>query len=72
MAAPSVRKMARELGIDLRKVRGSESGGRIVLADLRNYIQRLIASAAKGKAGGDGALRAKPVVRALIFPNGVR
>ena len=46
MAAPSVRKMARELGIDLRQVRGSESGGRIVVGDLRNYIQRLIAKAA--------------------------
>ena len=28
VAAPSVRKMARELGIDLRKIRGSEAGGR--------------------------------------------
>ncbi len=40
-AAPSIRKLARELGIDLTKVRGSERGGRIILADLRAYIQRL-------------------------------
>jgi pyruvate dehydrogenase E2 component (dihydrolipoamide acetyltransferase) len=33
--------MARELGIDLRRVRGSERGGRIILADLRAYIQTL-------------------------------
>src|SRR5271170_6140285 len=39
-ASPSVRKMARELGINLSKVRGSESGGRIVTGDLRAYIQR--------------------------------
>src|SRR5712671_2421776 len=32
-AAPSIRKLARELGINLSKVRGSESGGRIVLGD---------------------------------------
>jgi len=51
VAAPSVRKMARELGIDLRKVRGSEAGGRIVAGDLRNYIQRLMAAAEKGRAG---------------------
>jgi pyruvate dehydrogenase E2 component (dihydrolipoamide acetyltransferase) len=52
VASPSVRKMACELGIDLRKIRGSESGGRIVLADLRNYVQRLIAKAASvGRAG---------------------
>lgn len=40
-ASPSIRKMARELGIDLSKIRGSERGGRIVLADVRAYIQRL-------------------------------
>src|SRR2546425_381649 len=40
-ASPSIRKIARELGIDLRLIRGSESGGRIVMADLRAYVQRL-------------------------------
>ena len=34
-ASPSIRKMAREFGIDLGKIRGSESGGRIVSADVR-------------------------------------
>src|SRR5262245_26691834 len=40
-AAPSIRKLARDLGIDLAKVRGSARGGRIVLEDIRAYIQRL-------------------------------
>ena len=40
-AAPTVRKMARELGIDLRLVRGSERGGRIIVADLKRYVQQL-------------------------------
>ena len=40
-AAPSIRKMAADLGIDLTRVKGSEPGGRIVLADVRAYIQRL-------------------------------
>lgn len=40
-AAPSLRRLAKDLGIDLTRVRGSQSGGRIVLADIRNYIQRL-------------------------------
>ena len=40
-APPSVRKIAAELGIDLTRVKGSEAGGRIVLADMRAYIQRL-------------------------------
>lgn len=44
-ASPTIRRIARELGIDLTRVRGSEKGGRIVMADLRNYIARLQAIA---------------------------
>jgi pyruvate dehydrogenase E2 component (dihydrolipoamide acetyltransferase) len=40
-ASPSIRKIARDLGIDLARVKGSEAGGRIVLADVRAYIQSL-------------------------------
>jgi pyruvate dehydrogenase E2 component (dihydrolipoyllysine-residue acetyltransferase) len=40
-AAPSIRKLARDLDIDLTRVRGSEAGGRIVLEDLRTYIRGL-------------------------------
>jgi pyruvate dehydrogenase E2 component (dihydrolipoamide acetyltransferase) len=40
-AAPSIRKLARDLGLDLTRVRGSARGGRIVLEDVRAYIQRL-------------------------------
>src|SRR5471032_1272092 len=46
-ASPSIRKMARELGINLGKIRGSEAGGRIVIGDVRAYIQRLVKAAAK-------------------------
>ncbi len=61
-ASPSLRKMARELGIDLRRVRGSERGGRIVLADVRRYIERLQhASFAPGPAGGGAPPAAPPV-----------
>ena len=52
VASPSIRKLARELGLDLSRVRGSEAGGRISLADLRAYIQRLHQTAQKPKAGG--------------------
>ena len=44
-ASPSVRAMARDLGIDLGRVRGTESGGRIGLADVRNYIMQIQAMA---------------------------
>jgi pyruvate dehydrogenase E2 component (dihydrolipoamide acetyltransferase) len=66
VASPSVRKMARELGIDLRKIRGSESGGKIIAADLRNYIQRLISAAAKAKSAG-GKAPTKPVAEKIDF-----
>lgn len=47
VASPSVRKAAREFGIDLRKIQGSESGGRITGGDVKNYIARLIRAAAR-------------------------
>ncbi|MDO8700768.1 MAG: dihydrolipoamide acetyltransferase family protein [Deltaproteobacteria bacterium] len=49
-AAPSIRKIALELGIDLSRVKGSEAGGRIVLEDLRAYIGRLQQIADAGSA----------------------
>jgi pyruvate dehydrogenase E2 component (dihydrolipoamide acetyltransferase) len=67
-ASPSIRKMARELGINLSKVRGSEAGGRIVIGDVRAYIQRLVASSAKAKAsGGTAAAVAKPAPVQIDF-----
>jgi pyruvate dehydrogenase E2 component (dihydrolipoamide acetyltransferase) len=51
-AAPSIRKIARDLGIDLTRVRGNEPGGRIVLADLRAFVEHL----------QEIAFREKPVV----------
>jgi pyruvate dehydrogenase E2 component (dihydrolipoamide acetyltransferase) len=49
-AAPSIRKIARDLGIDLTRVSGSEAGGRIVLEDLRAYVERLQRLAFQGKS----------------------
>jgi pyruvate dehydrogenase E2 component (dihydrolipoamide acetyltransferase) len=50
-ASPSLRRLARDLGLDLRKIRGSENGGRIVLGDLKAYIQRLQKLAARSEKG---------------------
>ncbi len=52
VASPSIRKLARELGIDLSRVYGSEPGGRVVLGDLRAYVQRLQKGTEKTKASG--------------------
>jgi pyruvate dehydrogenase E2 component (dihydrolipoamide acetyltransferase) len=49
-AAPSVRLIAKELGLDLTRIRGSQRGGRIVMADLRAYIERLQQLAARATA----------------------
>jgi len=40
-ASPYVRKVARDLGIKLSRIRGSESGGRVTLEDLGRYVARL-------------------------------
>lgn len=59
-AAPSIRKIARDLDIDLTRVRGSEAGGRITLADLRAYIQRLQRLVSHSAAPPPAAGRALP------------
>ena len=62
-APPSVRRVARELAIDLHKVRGDEEG-RVGWEELRNYIVRLerLATAKKAaKAGGPGVAPAESV-----------
>lgn len=50
-ASPTIRRLAKDLGIDLSRIRGSERGGRIVMADLRAYIQRLQRLAAQAATG---------------------
>ncbi|MCX7718417.1 MAG: 2-oxo acid dehydrogenase subunit E2 [Candidatus Sumerlaeaceae bacterium] len=43
-AGPAVRRIARELGIDLRRVRGSGRNGRITVEDLDPYIRQYVAA----------------------------
>jgi pyruvate dehydrogenase E2 component (dihydrolipoamide acetyltransferase) len=64
-AAPTIRRIARDLGIDLKKVRGSARGGRITMEDLKAYIQRLQRLADKPKAGAPAA--AKPAAESIDF-----
>jgi pyruvate dehydrogenase E2 component (dihydrolipoamide acetyltransferase) len=58
-ASPSVRKFARELGVDLAKVRGTGPKQRITPDDVRSYVKGVVAqvaesSAQKPTAGADG------------------
>lgn len=67
-AAPSLRKLARDLGLDLTKVRGSARGGRIVLEDVRAYIQRLQRLASEPRtASGAAVAGVKPVPETIDF-----
>jgi len=42
--------MADDLGIDLSRIRGSERGGRIVLSDVRAYIQKIVRASTQPRA----------------------
>jgi pyruvate dehydrogenase E2 component (dihydrolipoamide acetyltransferase) len=60
-ASPSVRKFARELGVDLRRVKGSGPKSRITQDDVRGFVKQALAGgagtgapAAAGAAGGSG------------------
>jgi pyruvate dehydrogenase E2 component (dihydrolipoamide acetyltransferase) len=66
-ASPSIRKIARELGINLGKIRGSEAGGRIVIGDVRAYIQRLVKAAAKPATAAASTTPAKPAPVQIDF-----
>ena len=57
-ASPSVRKLARDLAIDLTRVKGSERGGRITLEDLKAYIEHLQQLAYAPKAAAEKAEKA--------------
>ena len=50
-AAPSVRRLARELGVDIRRVAGSGPAGRISSEDVQAFVR----SALSGPGGGAGA-----------------
>jgi pyruvate dehydrogenase E2 component (dihydrolipoamide acetyltransferase) len=62
-ASPSIRKLALDLGIDLTRVRGSERGGRIVLADVRAYVQTLQKIATTPKAAAPPSTTSAPAAK---------
>ena len=49
-ASPSVRKFARELGVDVSKVAGSGPKGRILHDDVQRYVKGVMAQVASGTA----------------------
>jgi pyruvate dehydrogenase E2 component (dihydrolipoamide acetyltransferase) len=67
-AGPSVRKFARELGVDLTRVEGSGFKGRITHDDVKGFVKTSLAApapaTARAPAGGGGGL---PVIPAIDF-----
>jgi pyruvate dehydrogenase E2 component (dihydrolipoamide acetyltransferase) len=49
-AAPSVRRLARELGVDVDLVQGSGPGGRITIEDIKAYAKAVITGGGAGPA----------------------
>ncbi len=54
-ASPSVRKFARELGVDLAQVRGSGPRQRIVHDDVRNWVKNFVAQGGAPREAGAAA-----------------
>lgn len=63
-ATPSVRRMARELGVELSRVTGTGSKGRITKLDLKGYVK---AALAKGVAPGAASGFAVPEMPEIDF-----
>ena len=59
-ASPSVRKLARELGVNLADVRGSGAKHRILHADVKTFVKAILSGQRADRAGG--ALPRTPVV----------
>jgi pyruvate dehydrogenase E2 component (dihydrolipoamide acetyltransferase) len=57
-ASPAVRVFARELGVDLAQVAGSERGGRISKLDVQAHVKSALAGGAQPRIGaGEGGLQ---------------
>ncbi len=67
VASPSIRKLARDVGLDLSRIRGSEAGGRIALGDIRGYIARLQQAAHQPKVAAQAAAPAQPAAEQIDF-----
>jgi pyruvate dehydrogenase E2 component (dihydrolipoamide acetyltransferase) len=62
-AAPSVRRISRELGVDIRQVSGTGPGGRITVDDVQAFVRQALSAdgpSTSPGAGGGGSAPAPP------------
>jgi pyruvate dehydrogenase E2 component (dihydrolipoamide acetyltransferase) len=68
-ASPSIRKFARELGVDLAKVNGTGPNGRILQEDVQGFVKQAMTSAgAATGAAGAGAVTGGGSLNLLPWP----
>jgi pyruvate dehydrogenase E2 component (dihydrolipoamide acetyltransferase) len=56
-ASPSVRRLAREIGVDINEVHGSGPGGRISDGDIKEHARRILSSVPSTSLGAGGVAR---------------
>lgn len=61
VASPSVRKLAREIGVDIHEVAGSGNSGRITEEDLKNHAKRVNTDTGGTYYGGTVSVQAPPL-----------
>jgi pyruvate dehydrogenase E2 component (dihydrolipoamide acetyltransferase) len=62
-AGPAVRRLGRQLGVDLAKVKGSGPRSRVTKDDVRGYVKNIVTASQSGAApAGGGALPRPPEV----------
>jgi pyruvate dehydrogenase E2 component (dihydrolipoamide acetyltransferase) len=57
-AAPSVRRLAREVGVDINEVQGSGANGRITEEDVKEHARRILSSIGSGRIVASGSAAA--------------
>ena len=63
-ASPAVRRLAREIGVDIDEVQGTGPGGRISQDDVKEHARRILSSVGR-RAGGGAAGRPARAARPL-------
>jgi len=61
-AGPAVRKLARQLGVDLGKVSGSGPRGRLQKDDVRSYVKPIVQAVQSGGSAGGAGIPKIPAV----------
>lgn len=61
-AGPAVRKLARQLGVDLSKLKGAGPRGRLTKDDIRRYVKKAVEVVVSGKVEGGSGIPSIPEV----------